>query len=99
MLTASTAHAAHFVLSTNRPRIAPALQHWQCHRHFAPLCPRLAGQRQHQTVQVHTARSQTAQLPPDPLAEVKDLPDYDSTDEDVTDIVAVPTPAPPEQGK
>lgn len=99
MLKASTTHAARCVLTTSRPRIALALQHWQCHRHFAPICPRLAGQRQHQTVQVHAARSQTTQLPPDTLAEVKDLPDYDSTDEGVTDIAAVPTPAPPEQGK
>lgn len=91
MLKASTAHAARCVLTTNRPRIGLALQHCQCHRHSAPLCPRLAGQQQHQTVQVHAARSQTAQLPPDLL------PEYDSADEDVIDVEAVPTPVPPEQ--
>lgn len=99
MLKTSTAHAARCVLTTNRPRIALALQHWQCNRHFAPLCPRLARQRQHQTVQIHTARSQTVQLPADLPAEVEDLPEHDTADENVTDIEAVSTPAPPEQGK
>jgi len=99
MLKAPTAHAARCVLTTSRPGIALAAQHWQCHRHTAPLSPRITGQQQHPTVQVKAVRSQTAQLPPDLLAEDEDLPEYDSADEDVTDIEAVPTPVPPEQGK
>ncbi|KAL0027403.1 hypothetical protein WJX79_009223 [Trebouxia sp. C0005] len=102
MFKASTAHAARCVLTTNRPRIALAVQHWECHRHTAPLSPRIPGQRRYHKVQTHAPRSEIVELPPERLTDLPDydLPDYDlpdSADEDVTDIEAVLTPAPPEQ--
>ena len=48
---------------------------------------------------MHACLGSRAQPKPDLLAEDEDLPEYDSADEDVTDIEAVPTPVPPEQGK